>query len=101
MLAVFVTIWAIFLVLAALYVYRARHPEQKPLAAYLIFVTVFTAVAFLLFGTLVYLSEVAGWLGALDHPAGAVLFVILVFAPAIALARWQIRRPPRRMPPPE
>lgn len=101
MLPTMVTIWAIFLGLAALYVRRARHPQLKPLAAYLIFVMVFTVAAFVLFGVLTYLAEASGWLWVLDRPAGAALFLVLVFAPALALARWQIRRPPRQASPPD
>lgn len=101
MLPTMATIWAVFLILAAVYVRRARHPRQKPLASYLIFVLVFSASAFFMFGALTYLAGAAGWLSALDRPAGSVLFLVLVFAPALALARWQIRQPPRPSPPPD
>jgi len=101
MLPTLATIWVVFLLAAAIYVRHARHPRQKPLAAYLIFVLVFSATAFFMFGVLTYLAGAMGWLAVLDRPTGATLFLILVFAPALVLARWQISRPPRQAPPPD
>jgi hypothetical protein len=80
------------------YVQRARHPETRLLAAYLLYVGTFvlvTAVAYFVVGWLV------AWAGlgeALTRPWGAALFLILVFVPAFAIARWQIKRPPMQSP---
>lgn len=93
--------WAGILLLAVPYVRRARHPEAKPLAAYLIFLTVFTAAAAVIFSLLGNILAAFGLGAWLVHPAGAVLFLILVFGPAYLLGRWQVRKPPRRWKGPE
>jgi hypothetical protein len=82
------------LLLAVPYVMRVRHPEQKPLAAYFIFVTVFIMVAFVLYNLLVWLSNRLGVAASLEHTLPALLFLALVFLPAFALATWQARKPP-------
>jgi hypothetical protein len=93
-------IGVIILAIAIPYVARIRHPEQKPLAAYLIFTSVFVVVAVVLFnllGWLVALYELGEYL----HQLGpALLFLVLVFLPAIILASWLARMPPWRQGPP-
>jgi hypothetical protein len=89
-------LWIAFLVLAIPYVRRARHPLTQPLAAYLVFVAVFSLCAGALFLTLTWLLAFLDLTDWLEHPVGADLFLALVFVPALLLARWQIRRPPRR-----
>jgi len=93
MIGVAILIVAALCVGAWVYVRRARHPQSRQLAAYLIFLTVFSALA------------VAGYvmvgivLTALDSPALvenplfglALLAVTLV--PAFLVARRQIRHP--------
>lgn len=93
-------LWLLFLVGAVFYVRRARHPEVKPVAAYLIFVIVFTAVSFVLFGAFAALLQLAGWAGVLATPIGAAVFLIAVFLPALLAARWQLRKPPMGSPRP-
>lgn len=90
------------LILAAAipYVARIRHPEQKPLAAYLIFVTVFILVAVLLFSLLGWLVTLYELGQTLSRPGPAMLFLIMVFLPAILLAGWLARKPPWRQGPP-
>jgi hypothetical protein len=91
----------LLLVAAIPYVSRIRNPEQKPLAAYLIFVSVFLIVAAALFRLLVWLAGSLGLESALDDPGPALLFIALVFLPAIAVAAWQARKPPWRRGPPD
>jgi hypothetical protein len=83
------------------YVRRIRHPEQKPLAAYLIFLFTFAAAAVMLFSLLAWLASRLGFEPALSNTGPAVLFLALVFVPAIALATWQARKPPWPKGPPE
>jgi hypothetical protein len=92
-------IWALFLAASIPYALRARHPEQKPVAAIAIFVFVFSAVAFFLYRALTWLLVLAGAERILADPWAAVPFLIVVFAPAFLLGRWLIRKPPRRAPP--
>jgi len=96
-----VLIGAGLLVAAIPYVMRIRHPRQKPLAAYLIFVFVLVTVAAVLFRLLVWLAGKLGLAGALGDPGPALLFIALVFIPAVAFATWQARKPPWRQGPPD
>jgi hypothetical protein len=87
---------AAILAVAIPYVTRIRHPEQKPLAAYLIFVSVFVTAAVVLYSLLAWLAVKLGMQAALGNTGAALLFVVLIFLPAIALASWQARKPPWR-----
>ncbi len=89
-------LWAAFLVAAIFYTRRARHPGVRPLAAYLIFIIVFTVTSFAIFAASTALLQALGAAGALTDPAAAVLFLAAVFVPAFLVARWQLRRPPRQ-----
>lgn len=82
------------------YVARIRHPEQRPFAAYLIFVSIFAVASAVLFGVLTWVAGTLGLTEALSQPVPAVAFLLLVFVPALALARWQARQPPWRQGPP-
>ena len=87
---------AAILAVAIPYVTRIRHPEQKPLAAYLIFVSVFVTAAVVLYSMLAWLALKLGMESALGNTGPALMFLVLVFVPAIALAGWQARKPPWR-----
>lgn len=91
-----VALWGAFMMGAIFYTQEARHPDTKPLAAYLIFVTVFSTAAFVVFGGLTVLLQVLGQAGLLSNPGAALIFLMAVFLPAFFLARWQLRKPPRR-----
>jgi len=82
------------------YAARIRHPDQKPLAAYLIFVFVFAIAAAVIFTLLAWLITTLGFGSSLEHPVAAAVFLFVVFAPALALATWQARKPPYRGGPP-
>lgn len=60
-------IWIAFFILAIPLIRRIRHPDQRPFAAYLIFVSLFTLVAGLLFALLSWLAVVLGD-GFIEHP---------------------------------
>lgn len=92
------TIWFGLLILAYPYVVRFRHPDSKPVAAYMIFVTVFSATAMFLFFALLRLAVVLGLEGSLQSAMGAVIYFALVFIPAFLMARWQLGKPPTQPP---
>ncbi|MGD8546823.1 MAG: hypothetical protein PVG13_05630 [Thiohalophilus sp.] len=93
-------IGVIILTIAIPYVARIRHPEQKPLAAYLIFTSVFVVVAVVLFNLLVFFVAQYKLTEYLDQIGPATLFLVLMFLPAIILASWLARMPPWRQGPP-
>lgn len=96
-----IAVWLILLALAVPYVRRTRHPDVKPLAAFMMFIILFSLVGGLLFLTLSWLALETGQAAALRHPLGALVFLALVFVPAFLLARWVIRRPPMNRPVPK
>jgi hypothetical protein len=91
-----ILIGAVILAAAIPYAARIPHPQQKALAAYFIFVTVFVASAVVLFSTAAWFVSRLGLAGRLDEAGPALLFLAVVFAPAVALATWQARKPPWR-----
>jgi len=91
-----IVIAVVILVAAVPYVSWVRNPAQRLFAAYLIFVTVFLASGLVLFGALTWVIWRLGLDAALNRPVPALLFLILVFAPAFALGTWQARKPPSR-----
>ncbi|TVP87663.1 MAG: hypothetical protein EA347_07230 [Thioalkalivibrio sp.] len=93
-------VWIAFFILAIPLVLRIRHPDQRPFAAYLIFVTLFTLIAGLLFALFSWLAVVLGLAEALERLLPAIVFLLLVFTPAFWVAIWQARKPRWRRPPP-
>jgi hypothetical protein len=93
-----ILIWAVLMLLAIPYVRRAKHPRAKTVAAYLVFVTLFSVGAVVMYSVLLMLLDRAGRLDYLHHPLGAVTFLALVFVPAFLLGRWQLKRPPWQNP---
>ena len=89
-------LWAVLLIAAAFYTKWARHPDAKPLAAFMIFVIVFSVFSFVVFATLAAILQALGRTEILTNPAVAILFLLVVFVPAFLVARWQLRRPPHR-----
>jgi len=96
----FFLIWIAFFILAVPLVRRIRHPDQRPFAAYLIFVSLFTLVAGLLFALFSWLAVVLGLAPALERLLPAIVFLLLVFSPAFWVATWQAAKPRWRRPPP-
>jgi hypothetical protein len=94
-------IWLILLALAFPYVRRTKHPQVKPLAAFLLFAMLFSVVSGTLFFALSWLVLKMGWAPGLANPVWALAFLALVFAPAVLFARWMIRRPPLDRPAPK
>ena len=78
------------------YVARIRHPDQKLLAAYLIFVSVFVTATVVLLALLGWLASHLGLSPLLEDTGPALIFLALAFLPALALATWQARKPPWR-----
>jgi hypothetical protein len=87
---------AVFLLAAVPFVARIRHPDQKPFAAYLIFVTVLTASFAVTLGLLIWLAGLMGIEERLQATAPAVVLIVAALLPAFAIATWQARRPPMR-----
>jgi hypothetical protein len=92
----FLILWIAFLVWAFPYVRRNRHPSARPLAAYLVFITLFSLCTAALFLALTWLLAGLDRTNWLNHPVGAGVFLALVFVPAFLVARWQLHRPPRQ-----
>lgn len=94
-------VWLILLALAFPYVRRSKHPKVPPLAAFMLFATLFSVVAGTLYFALLWLVQAMEWGPRLASPPWALAFLSLAFAPAFLLARWIIRRPPLDRPPPK
>jgi len=94
--------WTLALIAGALgiaavpWVRRIRHPEQKPFAAYLVFMTVFLLVAAFSYALLIWLISLLGLQSLLDGGLGATVFLLLTFVPAFLLGTWQGSKPPLR-----
>jgi uncharacterized membrane protein len=84
----------IILIVAVPYVSWVRNRAQKPVAAYFIFVIAFVTSGLVLFGVLTWLVWRTGLDAALNRPVPAVIFLILVFVPAIAIGTALVRKPP-------
>ena len=91
-----VSLWGAFMMAAIFYTQEARHPETGALVAYLTFASIFTATALVAFSFLSVLAQAVEVTESLSHPAAVVAFQLGVFLPAFLIARWQLRRPPRR-----
>jgi small basic protein len=86
---------------AAPYVARIRHPQQRPFAAYMIFVVIFSVTALLLFMLVGWLADLLGLIPRIGPLGLMLLLTIFGLGPALALATWQARQPPMRMGPPD
>ena len=92
-------IWGLFLVGAFFYTRHAKHPQQPQLAAYLIFITIFSAVAFVIFTGMLLLLLARDQIGLLESKLASLPVLLLVFVPALFVARWQLRKPPSQRSP--
>lgn len=93
-----IILWFVLMLLALPYVRRAKHPRAKTLAAYMVFLILFSVGAAVMFSVLLMLLGRYGRLDVLHDFPGAALFLILVFVPAFLLGRWQLKKPPRQVP---
>lgn len=93
-----VIIWLVLMLLAVPYVRRARHPGVNPVAAYLLFTTLFSVGAVVMYSVLLVLLNRYSALALLFDPLGVAVFLALVFVPAFLLGRWQLKKPPRQVP---
>lgn len=91
-----ITVGVLLLVAAVPYVRRIRHPDQRLLAAYLIFMTLTLTGSVVMYALLVPLFQSLSLLSYLKHPVGALVFTILIFLPGFLLGSWQARKPPVR-----
>jgi small basic protein len=103
MMSMWVTTLISIAVLAAVapYVARVRHPQQRPFAAYTIFVIIFAVTSLLLFIFIGWAADALGLVSTLGPIGLMLLLVIFGLGPAFALATWQVRKPPMRMGPPD
>lgn len=86
---------AVLIMLMAIpYVAYIRHPTQRPLAAYFIFISVFAVTAALLFKLMTWFAANNDMNAALGDTGPALLFIFLDILPAAALATWLARKPP-------
>src|SRR3546814_2476644 len=81
---------------AIFYTQDARHPDTKPLTAYLAFATMFTLNAAAIFGGLMLLVQALDADDRLEHPLAMLAVQATVFVPAFLLGRRQMLRLPRR-----
>lgn len=76
-----------------------RHERLKPLAAYLLFTSVFALVGAGVFLVLVLAGSALLPAGVMASRVTTALVLLLALLPAFAAARWIVRRPQsRRMP---
>jgi uncharacterized membrane protein len=94
-------IWLLLLALAIPYVRMAKHPETQTMAAYLLFVMVFSVISATAYFLALWFVVKTGSAETLANPFGALLFLVVVFVPAFLCARWVIKRPSWRRPVPK
>lgn len=76
-----------------------RHDKLHPLAAWLLFTSVFALVSAAAFQILIRIGLAVVPAGALDNPGPAVAIGLLSLAPGFVAGRWIVRRPQwRKMP---
>ncbi|MBU2533806.1 MAG: hypothetical protein KKB37_13785 [Alphaproteobacteria bacterium] len=92
-------IWFLVLVLAIPYVGWARHPDSKPLAGYLIFIAIFSALSWISFSLLSILIDPFIDRQAANLDAIRIIIFVLSILIGVAVAHWQISKPPRVGPP--
>jgi hypothetical protein len=94
-------LWGAFMMGSIFYTQEARHPDTRPMAAFFVFVAVFSVSAFAAFAMLTLLIQEAGLTESLSNPGVAIAFLLAVFVPAFLAGRWQVRKPPRQQGVPE
>ncbi|WP_185961227.1 hypothetical protein [Telmatospirillum sp. J64-1] len=97
-LVLMLVIWVAVLALAVPYVNRKRHPDHQPFAAWMIFASVFTIAAAVIYAVLSAILVLTGASNILRMGAGTILFLGLVFVPAFFAARLMILKKPGKAP---
>jgi hypothetical protein len=95
---VFGVLWFVALLAFIPYVSRIRHPESKPLGAYLSFVTIFSLVAYGIFGGIIAVDSTIWTSLPLESVFAAALVLIVTFVPAFLAGSWMISTKPPRAP---
>ena len=95
---VFGVLWFVALLAFIPYVARTRHPESKPLGAYLSFVTIFSLVAYGIFGGILALDRTIWSALPLESIVAASVVLVVTFVPAFFAASWMISTKPPRAP---
>ncbi len=88
---------AALLILSYTYSKRAKHPQSQTLAAALIFVTVFGAVAGAAFSLSVWALFTLDLVGGGTQLATAAM-LLLAAALGFVAGRWQLKKPPLQSP---
>ncbi len=70
-----------------------RHKKLHPLAAWLLFTSLFVLVSAAVFQVLIRIGVAVFPPGALEDPGLAIAIVLLSLAPGFAAGRWIVRRP--------
>ncbi|MCT8970896.1 hypothetical protein [Microbaculum marinisediminis] len=95
----FTALWLAALIAFIPWVQKTRHPDSKPLGAYLIFLAVFTITSYAIYLVILALQG-AVWPGLLETGlVHAIVVIIVCFLPAFLLASWMIARKPPKAPP--
>ena len=95
-------VWIAVIVLLALFwpiAQMIRHDKLKPLAAYLLFTSVFALIGGAVFLLTLWAGVAILPADAMAGPIAAAVTVLVAILPALAAAAWIVRRPQiRRMP---
>lgn len=78
---------------------RLRHDKLSPLAAYLLFTSMFALVGAAVFMLALWIGMALLPPGAMDGPTAATITGIIAIASAFAAANWIVRRPQTRRKP--
>lgn len=97
-LIVFSGLWLLVLLAAIPVTRRYRHPDAKPIGAYLLFVIVFTMVAWAVVVFLLSLFSSLGAITILSGVAGAVIVIAVSFGLAFLAGLYFIGRKPQQAP---
>jgi hypothetical protein len=81
------------------YAQLVKHERHPPLAGFLLFTSVLILSAAALFLAILVIATVLGLTTYLSGWLAAVLIMAAIFVPAILIARYVVRRPPRRISP--
>lgn len=73
-----------------------RHERLRPVAAYLLFTSVFALVSGLAFAVLLPLAGALLGVEALEGAGAAIVILALSVLPGLAAARWMVSLPQRR-----